>query len=90
MLSVLLLGLLPLMQALDSEAAWPSGNEWRWAKGMLTAAECEQKCTELKDSWGCNFVSTTTSGHCFIHKDCTHQDLLVDGAGWRAPWLPGE
>ena len=52
--------------------------EW-YLSETVTLTACQAKCTELADSWGCQYVSfqtgsTTGEGWCYVHQDCTNLD----------------
>ena len=59
-----------------------------------TLSECERICAGLRSSWGCHDISWTTSGKCYVHTECEHQDTDTGSqaleASWPAPYVePG-
>ena len=47
---------------------------WFW-NGVHTVTECQNKCKQLKGSWGCQYSSHEKStGACAIHRECDSFD----------------
>ena len=69
----------------------PARGEWHWATPPLSEQACEDKCAQL-DTWGCNYVTTTPEGECFVHRTCVHfqEHFKLFSIVSRAIWAPGK